>query len=167
MPAQLPRVLHDMNLHVDGFGFAGRVTQIQLPTLAALTEEHHAGGMDNALDMEIGMQKPELSVTIRDMDPMLRRQLLSDRLRVVVRGAARAQGQAFEGVKITTFGLWKTMDSRTWERGSLNTETFTCQPLRYIEEQQGEELVHIDTLAHIRRIGGIDQLAEERGILGL
>ena len=43
MAIELPRVLKNMNLFVDGRGYAGRVDEIQLPKLTLKTEEHRAG----------------------------------------------------------------------------------------------------------------------------
>ena len=46
MSIETPRVLKNMNLFVDGRGYAGRVDEIELPKLTLKTEEHRAGGMD-------------------------------------------------------------------------------------------------------------------------
>ena len=46
MAIELPRVLKNMNLFVDGRGYAGRIDEIQLPKLTLKTEEHRAIGMD-------------------------------------------------------------------------------------------------------------------------
>ncbi|ASJ24398.1 phage major tail tube protein [Laribacter hongkongensis] len=52
----IPQVLTNLNLYVDGRGFAGRVTEIQLPKLKRKTDGYRAGGMDAEVDM--GSWKP-------------------------------------------------------------------------------------------------------------
>lgn len=170
MAIQLPRVIEDLNAHVDGIGYAGRIDTIQLPTLQMNTEEYQGGGLDNPVDIHLGMQKPEVQLTFTDVDPELRKRVAMERLYIVARGAIREQGRGWDAhqqVKITMFGLWKSADQGSWERGSKNSQTYTCGLVYYREEQAGEELVEIDTMRHIRRIGGVDQLALQRQMLGL
>ncbi|WP_425974064.1 phage major tail tube protein [Tepidimonas sp. HKU78] len=71
MAIELPRVLKNMNLFVDGRGYAGRVDEIQLPKLTLKTEEHRAGGMDLPVELDLGMEKLEAQLTISDFDPEL------------------------------------------------------------------------------------------------
>lgn len=59
MAIELPHVLKNMNLFVDGRGYAGRVDEIKLPKLTLKTEEHRAGGMDIPVELELGMDKLE------------------------------------------------------------------------------------------------------------
>ena len=42
----LPRTLKNFTLQVDGRGYAGRITELTLPTLSVTTEDFRAGGMD-------------------------------------------------------------------------------------------------------------------------
>lgn len=69
MAIELPRVLKNMNLFVDGRGYAGRIDEIQLPKLTLKTEEHRAGGMDLPVEIDLGMEKLEAQLTISDYDP--------------------------------------------------------------------------------------------------
>ena len=66
MAIELPRVLKNMNLFVDGRGYAGRIDEIQLPKLTLKTEEHRAGGMDLPVEIDLGMEKLEAELTIAD-----------------------------------------------------------------------------------------------------
>ena len=59
MSIETPRVLKNMNLFVDGRGYAGRVDEIELPKLTLKTEEHRAGGMDVPVLIDLGMDKME------------------------------------------------------------------------------------------------------------
>ena len=167
MAIQLPRVVEDLNVHVDGIGYAGRIDSAQLPQLQLNTEEYQGGGLDNPVDIELGMSKPEVQLTFGDVDPELKKLMATERVQIVLRGAVRAQGQEVQQVKITMRGLWKNVDQGSWERGSRNSQTYTAGLVYYREEQAGEELVEIDTLNHVRRIGGTDQLAQQRQALGL
>lgn len=39
-------ILRNVNVFVDGRGYAGRAQEVTLPKLAVKTEEHRAGGLD-------------------------------------------------------------------------------------------------------------------------
>ena len=95
MAIELPHVLKNMNLFVDGRGYAGRVDEIKLPKLTLKTEEHRAGGMDIPVELELGMDKLEAELTISDFDPEVFKLfglLDSTRTQITLRGAIQAQG---------------------------------------------------------------------------
>ena len=66
MSIEMPRLLKNMNLFVDGRGYAGRVDEVENPKLSLKTEEHRAGGMDLPVEVELGMEKLEASLTFSD-----------------------------------------------------------------------------------------------------
>ena len=41
----LPRHLRNFSIMIDGFGFAGRADEVQLPELSITTDSHRAGGL--------------------------------------------------------------------------------------------------------------------------
>ena len=68
MAIQLPRVLKNLNLFVDGRGYAGRVDEITLPKLTVKTEEHRAGGMDAPVRLDMGMEALEATLMLAELD---------------------------------------------------------------------------------------------------
>lgn len=167
MPAQLPRVVKDLNAFVDGIGYAGRVTSATLPGLEINATSHQGGGMDAPHEIDIGMNVMDVEMTFADIDPELKKKIGMTELQMELRGAIKRQGEAAEQAKIIMRGLFKTVDHGAWERDSRPTNTYTGNLKFYKEEQAGEELVYVDILNHIRRIGGTDQLESERAALGI
>jgi P2 family phage contractile tail tube protein len=104
---QYPRVLKNMNLFVDGRGYAGRVNEIKLPKLTLKTEEHRVGGMDVPVEIDLGMEKMETSQTIADYDPDVFRLfglLATQDTPVTVRGTIQRQGEPAQAVSISLRG---------------------------------------------------------------
>ena len=58
-------VLKNMNLFVDGRGYAGVVDELTPPKLTMKTEEHRAGGMDAPVELDMGMEKLEASFSLK------------------------------------------------------------------------------------------------------
>ena len=126
MAIELPRVLKNMNLFVDGRGYAGRVDEIQLPKLTLKTEEHRAGGMDLPVELDLGMEKLEAQLTISDFDPELFKLfglLDVSEAQLTLRGAIQAQGQTAQPVVVNLRGGWKELDPGTWKPGDKSTLT--------------------------------------------
>lgn len=167
---QYPRVLKNMNLFVDGRGYAGRVDEIELPKLTLKTEEHRAGGMDLPVEIDLGMEKLESTMTISDFDPEVFRLFgLLDRqdTPITVRGAIQRQGEAAQPVVIAMRGGWKEIDSGTWKPGDKSTLKVAAALNYFRLSINGQEVVEIDAKNMLRRIGGTDQMASIRNAIGI
>lgn len=171
MAIQLPRILKNMGLFIDGSGYAGRVSEIQLPKLAIKTEEFRAGGMDLPVQMDMGMPALEAKLTLSDFDPELFKSfglLDSIGIPVTIRGAFQAQGSPdVAAVVVNLWGGWKEIDTGTWKSAEKSTLSVLVAATYYKLTVDGEELVEIDAINMVRSIGGIDQLAAQRIAIGL
>lgn len=142
MAIELPRVLKNMNFFVNGRGYAGRVDEIQLPKLTLKTEEHRAGGMDIPVEIELGMEKLEAQLTISDYDPEV------FKLFGLLRGG------------------WKELESSNWKPGDKGTLTVMVATRYYKLSIDGQELVEIDAVNLVRKVGGTDQMDAIRAAIG-
>ena len=170
MAIQFPRILKNMNLFVDGRGYAGRVDEIELPKLAMQSEEHRAGGMDAPVEIELGMEKLEATVTLSDHDPELFKLfglVNHQSIPFTVRGSIQAQGSPAEPVVVQLRGGWKEIDPGTWKPGDKNVLKFAVGANYYKLSIGGQDLIEIDVINLVRVVGGKDQLADIRGHLGL
>ena len=57
-------VRKNMNLFVDGRGYAGQVEEFNAPKLTLKTEEFRAGGMDAPIELTMGMEKLECDFSL-------------------------------------------------------------------------------------------------------
>ena len=167
---QYPRIVKNMNLFVDGRGYAGRVDEIELPKLSLKTEEHRAGGMDLPIEVELGMEKLESNLTISDYDPEVFKLFgLLDRqdTPVTVRGAIQRQGETAQAVVIALRGGWKEIDSGTWKPGDKSTLKVAVAVNYFKLTIAGQEIVEIDAINLVRKVGGVDQMADIRNAIGM
>ncbi|AFU62901.1 phage major tail tube protein [Acidithiobacillus caldus] len=170
MPIQLPRVLKNMNLFVDGRGYAGRIDEIQLPKLTLKTEEHRAGGMDVPVEIDLGMDKLEAELTISDYDPEVYKLfgLLDLKpVQITIRGAIQAQGEDAKPVVVNLRGGWREIDAGTWKPGDKSTLKVSVAASYYKLTIDGQEVVEVDAINLVRKVGGVDQINAIRAAIGL
>ncbi|WP_366656637.1 phage major tail tube protein [Fodinicurvata sp. EGI_FJ10296] len=162
-----PRVIRNFNLFVDGQGFAGRVEEAELPSLTLNTDEFRGGGMDAPVDVELGMEKMEFTATFADWDPDLLGLLGTSNQPVTLRAAAQAQGGPVEPIRIQLRGLWRGLEPGGVKAGDRATLKVSATLAYYRFTQAGTDVIEIDLENMIRRIRGVDQLADQRAALGL
>ena len=161
-------LIKNINLFVDGRGYAGRVMELTPPPLTLLTEEYRAGGMDVPIQVEMGQEVMEASFVLSAYD--------SDVLALwgVVQGNGvdftfRAVMDDLEGVEtavvINMRGLITGIDRGAWAPSAIPQATFTVNP-RYYKETHGQRVIHeIDAVNLIRVVDGVDRLAGQRAAL--
>lgn len=170
MAIELPRVLKNMNLFVDGRGYAGRIDEIQLPKLTLKTEEHRAGGMDLPVEIDLGMEKLEAELTIADHDPEVFKLfglLDNAATQITIRGAIQAQGAEAKPVVVNLRGGWKELDAGTWKPGDKSTLKVSVAASYYKLTIDDEELIEVDAINLVRKVGGTDQMEAIRAAIGL
>jgi P2 family phage contractile tail tube protein len=168
--AQIPRVLKNFSLFVDGRGLAGTVSTLTLPTLTTKMEEFRGGGMDAPVEIDMGMEKLEASFELFDYEEnVLSLYGLADgaATQVTARGALRRDGEPAVAMVVNMTGVIKEMDPGDWAAGDQTS--MTCQmSLRYLKITiGGREVVEIDKVNMVRRINGTDQLESIRSAIGV
>lgn len=169
MPIQ-PRVLKNCMVFMDGNFLVGGHTEVEVPTLSLNTEEYRGGGMDAPVDIDMGMEKLEATVTFKERraeDLKLFGLNLFGEVPMTVRAADESDmlpGQIIIDMrgkitKIEETGAWKPGD----ETGVKYT--MTCNYYRY--RRDGEEIFEIDIAGFRRVIGGVDRLLAQRVAMGL
>lgn len=163
----IPKVIKNFNGFIDGVGYAGRITQIVLPTLAITTDEHKGGGMDAPVEIDMGMQAMTCSMTHVEYAPELANafgQMEAADTPIVARGS-QEKGAVVEPVIFTMRGGLKSLPGGTFS--DSKTELELEYALTYARLQIGStEVFEIDVENMVRRINGVDQLAARRAALG-
>lgn len=168
MAAQLPRQMRAFNLYYDGLSYAGRADTITPPSLAFVTEEHRAAGMDAPVELEMGMEAMVSTIVLSDYDPRFVSLLGKPEIPLVARGAVQAQGGRPEAVVLNMRGMLKQAELSDWQSGGgKSTQTYTYS-LSYFRWRQADvQLVEIDIINMVRTFGEEDQLAGLRTAIGL
>jgi P2 family phage contractile tail tube protein len=166
-----PKTLKDLNLYVEGHGFAGKVTELTLPKLTRKTEDYHAGGMGAPIDMDMGLEKLTASFTLTEFnDTVLRQWGVTSRNGISIRfkgslGAGRDRAEV--PVEVALRGTWNELDWDTWKPGELATLKVSIAVLYYKYTQNSQVVFEIDPVNGIEIVNGVDLLAQRRKNLGL
>ncbi|TQF69541.1 phage major tail tube protein [Pseudoalteromonas luteoviolacea] len=172
MGLELPKVLKNFNLMVDGIGYGGRCKSIQLPKLTRKTVELEGAGLDAPIEVDMGQEKIELpEIVLFETPPDIITQFGTGRLdafRVRVLGAIKRDNSNIEEpIEITMQGAWKELDMGTWQRGDIAELKLSGSLIYYKLVIAGRVIFEIDKLNGIHNIDGVDVLAQRRAILEL
>lgn len=166
----IPQTLVNMNLFVDGKGYAGRATEVNLPKLKRKTDEHRAGGMDGPVKMGMGMELMEASFSLSGIskDVLVFFGVADETaFNGNFRGAFKDQKGVVVPVVATFRGMLEEVDPGSWKPGEKAESKFNC-PLSYYKlEVDGQVVYELDPVNCIRIINGKDEAAEERKAIGL
>jgi P2 family phage contractile tail tube protein len=166
----LAQKLRNLNLFVDGYGMAGKVTEVSLPKIAAKTEEHRAGGMDAPVKYDMGLEALVASFTLAEYNAgVLTRFGLVDgnSTSLTIRGHAEDERGNSQTIVAQMVGRLEAQDPGSWKAGD-NAELkgeLSCQ--FYSLKINGVEIYRIDIPNMVRMIGGVDQLKKQRESLGI
>lgn len=163
-------VLKNINIFVDGRGYAGQVQDFTPPPLTLQTEEFRAGGMDAPIDLTMGMEKLETSFNLRAYDSDVLA-LFGVREGTSVPFTARAALESFDGtvkaVVLKMRGKITSIDAGTWTPGELGSLNVTMTLTYFKQEHDGQVIHEIDVENMVRVINGTDALADIRAALGM
>lgn len=155
-------ILKNMNLGVDGRGYAGKVLEITKPTLTVMQEDYRAGGMDSYVGLDMGMEKMEASFVLGSYDTeVLKLWGLSpgNEVPFTIKGALQNEDGTTDQVLIQMRGKINGLDSGTWKPGEVANLTITLNPNYYKETVAGDVVHEIDVKNMVRIVNGVDQLA--------
>lgn len=163
-------VLKNINLFVDGRGYAGQIDEYNAPDLTLVTEDYRAGGMDAPVTLDMGMEALETSFSLIAYD----RDVLAlfgvaegNTVPFVARGALESYDGTVTPVVHTMRGKITQISRGTWAPGEKPQLQITMR-LDYYREEHGGQLVHEIDVENMKRVvNGTDRLAEIRDALGL
>lgn len=168
---QLNRITN-ANIYVNGNCLLGRAEEIKLPDITTSMAEHKALGMVGKIELPSGFEKlegeikwnsyyPDVWLTMNDPFNMVQLQCRSS---VETYGAqGRMQEQAlvtFLSVmfKKNPMGTFKQNDNADFSSG------FACY---YVKQQlAGQDMIELDVLANIYKVGGVSRLDTYRTNIG-
>ena len=168
---QVNRIVN-ANIYIDGTNLIGRAEEVKLPDIQAIMAEHKALGMVGKIELPSGFDKLEGEVkwnslyeeAAKAMANPFKAVQLQCRSSIETYGA---QGRIQE-VSLVTFltvmfkknplGTFKQHDNA--EFGSSFAATYIKQVI------DGDEVLELDYMANIFRVGGEDMLADYRSNIG-
>lgn len=163
-------VRKNLNLFVDGRGYAGQIEEFNPPKLALMTEDFRGGGMDAPVEITMGMEKLECDFSLIAYDAEVLK-LFGVAEGNLVPFVAREALESFDGtitpVVHTMRGKIREIDPGTSKPGD-KPSLMVSMALTYYKLQHGATTVlEIDVENMVRVVNGVDALASQRAALGL
>lgn len=163
-------VLKNINLFVDGRGYAGQIDEYSAPDLSIQTEDFRGGGMDTSVAIDMGMEALETSFSLIAYDA----DVLSlfgvaegQQVPFTARGALESYDGTVKPVIHTMRGRITKLARGTWKPGDKPSLQVTMRLDYYKEEVNGVLISEIDAVNMIRIVAGVDRLAAQRAALGI
>jgi len=168
MSPTIPKVLRNFVAYIDGVGYAGKVPEAKLPTLAIKTDDYDAGGLAAPVPLDTGtMEKMDAEVTFAEYNSVVLGLFGNPDASLTLRGAQEDAPNSAEAIVVSMRGLFQKIDAGSWKKGT-QTAAKVAVPLKYLKITIGSVVVvEIDAVNMKRIINGVDQLASIRTALGM
>ncbi len=166
----MKELLQYAHVFVDGRGYAGQATSVEVPKIETITREFSAGGMSGAIKVRMARHK-ELTAKIKfaGLDPQIL-SLFSIAEGVTIPFTVRASTQDRDGTThahvIKMRGFIETLDEGEWKEGDEAPMSIDIALDYYKREHDGVELIEADPVNMIFKVRGVDQLAQHRRNIG-
>ncbi len=169
---QLPYTLKAFNLYVDGRGFAGRVEEVTPPKMSVKGDDHLSGGMIAPLEMDMGLEKLEISGTMTEHNWFILKAFgifnAKNTLFTLKGGLGDdSSPSAVIPVEMICRGSIKEIDQGTFKQNEKSQQKWTAALRYYRQLVNGEEVHEVDIMNMIRKIDGVDQVEALRNAIGL
>jgi P2 family phage contractile tail tube protein len=166
----IPRVLRNFNVFVNGSGYAGRISEVELPELSIKAEEYRGGGQDGVVSIDLGLEAMSTKLTFGEYDTTalaMFGNMDGNATQLQFRGALQRDGETAIACVCDLHGGFTKSTMGTWKAGDLaNLEMEGA--IRYYKLTIGDTVVYqIDIDNMIRIINGVDQLASIRSAIGM
>lgn len=168
--AALPRKLKNMNLFGNGQSFLGEVAKVTLPPLTRKTEDYRGGGMNGPVKTDMGMEGLALEwggggympqILLAFGNPKIGGEMLR-----FMGAVQRDDTGAVDSVEVVMRGRHNEIGRGEFAPGEDTEQTVKTDLTFYAEYLNGVELVYVDFLNMVERIGGVDRLAQQRAAIG-
>lgn len=164
-------LLKNLNVTIDGYGFAGNIDEFQPPELAMKEEDFRAGGMDAPIGVTFGMEKMVASFVTKkqchETLAMFGVKTGTGTIPLTLRGALESNDGTVTPVKISMRGKVMKIAEGAWKPGEAPTHTYTFTLEYYKREHAGQVTHEIDVPNMVRIVNGVDQMKSQREALGL
>ncbi|SIO94668.1 phage major tail tube protein [Vibrio spartinae] len=165
-----PKVLADFAWYQDGVGMIGLTPKIKLPPLTREVEEYIAGGMAGTIKIDMAaVQAEDLEVTLAEpnIETIKMFGLANGQEKQFVFRSAMKGTSSVDKFVVKVLGRVIGLELGEIERKKLAETTCKITWTEYTIENNGEEILKIDLISGIERVGGTDLRAEINKALGI
>ena len=163
-------ILNNFTAFVDGGAEVGNVMSFTPPNLGITEEDFRAAGLDIPVSVDQGMEKMQCRISFhgQSQSSLARFGLATGVVTTLkVKGAVKDTVSGLSAaVYHTCTGKIVSIEQAEWQAGQKAGLTMTMTLSYYLQAYNSVPVIRVDVLNYIREIGGVDQLAVERVILG-
>lgn len=167
----MPKVLKHFALFLDGTSYAGEVESVVLPKLKRKLEDFRAGGMPGPAKTDHGMEGLEVELTAGGWMKEILKQFGNAKAGGVAMrfsGALQSDDDGeWHAVEVHMRGRWEELDLGDSKAGDKSEMKAKGNLVYYRLVWDGEDIIEIDVLNMIEKVGGTDLLSTVREILGI
>lgn len=167
----ITNIIRNINLFVDGRGYAGQIEEITLPKITSTMQEYKAGGMSAPIDIPMGgHEKLETDFTLRSFDPDVLKLFnvnMGSEVKLTARGAVTTDAGKIKAVIVKMEGLIKEFDMGAWKAAD-ELKLKVSMSLKYYKlEFDKKDIIESNPEKMELKVNGKDLLADTRTALGL
>ena len=165
----LPKVLKGFTVRVDGEGWLGETESIELPKLTRKTEEWRGGGMDGGIDIDMGPEKLETTVTCGGLMKAAFAHygdLSVSKVPLMFYGSYEGD-DGVSAVEIEMRGHWTEFEMGSAKSGDKTEHKFKASLTYYKLVIDGTTKIEIDLVNLVFNVEGVDRLEARRRALQL
>ncbi|MDR5797432.1 MULTISPECIES: phage major tail tube protein [unclassified Caballeronia] len=167
----MPRKLKGFNLFHNGENFVGQVGEITLPKLTRKMEDWQGGGMSGPIKVDFGQEGIQMEWTAGGlMKSVLTQYGITKHDGVLLRFAGGYQAEdstSYDSVEIVVKGRHMEIDPGTAKAKEDTSFKVTTVASYYKLSINGEDIIELDFVNMIEKVGGTDLLAALRTAIGL
>jgi P2 family phage contractile tail tube protein len=167
----LPKKLQNFNVFNDGNSYQGIVDEITLPKLTRKMEEWRGAGMNGPIKYDQGQEAMTLEWSVGGlMREVLAQWGVTTFNGVMVRfagGYRGADSDAVDAVEIVVRGRHSEIDMGSAKAGEETSMKIVTEVSYYKLTINGQDVIEIDFLGMVEKVGGKDSLAALRQAIGL
>ncbi|WP_224825760.1 phage major tail tube protein [Cognatishimia sp. MH4019] len=164
-------ILKFMNTFVDGYGFAGVASAVEVPKIEVATRDFTAAGMSGPIEVRMARLANALTakLTFEGFDPHLYETLditEGSLIPFTCKGSTEDGDGTTHAHNVAMRGFLKVLDEGEWKDGESVPLKIDMSLRYYRRERDGVELFEIEPARMLFRVKGKDLLAEHRANVG-
>lgn len=167
----LPSKLKNFNIFNDGNNYQGQVAEVVLPKLTRKMEEWRGSGMNGPVKIDMGQEAMVLEWTVGGMmRGVLEQWGLTTHNGLMVRFAGGYQSQdsdTVDAVEVVVRGRHSEIDMGTAKPGDDTAIKIVTEVSYYKLTINGQDVIEIDLIGMVEKVGGDDRLQALRTAIGL
>ena len=167
--ANLPKIVKDYRVYVDGFDTGASCSSITLPKISQKVEEINIGSFSVPYLFGVEMMEAEIELYEHDKNIFLQWGLLnkSTGQLITFRGYQEDNYGKIDDIRVEMRGFYKEYDLGEMSKGETSKQKFSLNLTQFSYTLNNVPYIVVEPLTNTLMIGGINQLDKQNKSLGI